>query len=139
MLSIQVNWAYKRFDHLFGTLTYDGQSVYGFRSTAGGEPLDSFGRNIYLDTFDSAYGAGLEAREQLSDAQVERRVLLRLLSPRVEPGGERARAIARRSRGPGVTPDVMWQGVAPGPFDAAAEADANDSIRALGDNQCKPV
>ena len=58
VLTIQMNWAYKRYDHLFGTLTYGGRSVYGFHSTPAGEPLDSFGRNIYLDTFDSAYGAG---------------------------------------------------------------------------------
>ena len=58
VLSIQVNWAYKHFDHLFGTLTYDGTGVYGFRSTSGGAPLDTFGRNIYLDTFNSAYGPG---------------------------------------------------------------------------------
>ena len=32
--------------------------VYGFRSTPTGVPLDSHGRNIYLDTLNSAYGPG---------------------------------------------------------------------------------
>ena len=32
--------------------------VYGFSSTPRGNPLDSYGRNIYVDTFDSAYGKG---------------------------------------------------------------------------------
>ena len=32
--------------------------MHGFKSTAGGNPLDTFGRNLYLDTFNSAYGAG---------------------------------------------------------------------------------
>ncbi len=40
--------------------------------------------------------------------------------------------------GPGVTPDVMWEGNAPGPYDAAADAIANQSIAALGDSRCKP-
>ena len=34
------------------------RGVYGFKSTGRGRPLDSYGRNIYLDTFDSAFGKG---------------------------------------------------------------------------------
>jgi hypothetical protein len=40
--------------------------------------------------------------------------------------------------GPGVTPDVTWQGPAPGPYDPAADARANKAIAALGDRQCQP-
>ena len=58
VLTIHLDWAYRRFDHLFGTLTYGGSPVYGFRSTTAGAPLDPFGRNIYVDTFGSAYGPG---------------------------------------------------------------------------------
>jgi len=41
--------------------------------------------------------------------------------------------------GPGVTPDVMWQGPAAGPFDPARDAEANTRQRALlaGDRLCK--
>ncbi len=41
--------------------------------------------------------------------------------------------------GPGVTPDVMWQGPAAGPFDPARDAEANAQQRALlaGDRLCK--
>jgi hypothetical protein len=46
---------------VFGRLTYLGQPVYGMRATTKGAPLDSFGRNIYLDTFNSAYGASAPA------------------------------------------------------------------------------
>jgi hypothetical protein len=45
-------------EHLFGTFTYGGNAVFGFRSTPAGAPLDTVGRNVYLDTFDSAYGPG---------------------------------------------------------------------------------
>ncbi|HEX3852410.1 MAG TPA: hypothetical protein VHW01_15680, partial [Polyangiaceae bacterium] len=60
VLTVTMNWAYKKFDHLFGTFSYNGTGVYGFASTAGGAPLDSWGRNLYVDTFDSAYGKGWE-------------------------------------------------------------------------------
>src|SRR6266540_806650 len=57
-LQISTNWAYGRFDHLYGTFTYGGSGVFGFASTPLGVPLDAFGRNVYVDTLDSAYGNG---------------------------------------------------------------------------------
>ena len=33
--------------------------------------------------------------------------------------------------GPGVTPDVMWEGPAPGAYDPARDAEANAAQRAL--------
>src|SRR5262245_30866101 len=57
-LSVRLNWAYRSFDHLFGSFTYAGRPVFGFRSTPQGNPLDTFGRNLYLDTYGSAYGGG---------------------------------------------------------------------------------
>lgn len=33
--------------------------------------------------------------------------------------------------GPGVTPDVMWQGGAPAPYDPSADAQANAAQREL--------
>ena len=32
--------------------------MHGFHSTSTGNPLDSYGRNLYLDTLDSHYGTG---------------------------------------------------------------------------------
>ena len=58
-LEAWTDWIYSgRFHDLFGRLTYDGQPVYGFRSTRFGAPLDSYGRLIYLDTYSSRYGLG---------------------------------------------------------------------------------
>ncbi len=99
-LTVNTNWAYRKFDHLFGTFAYNGTPVHGFRSTAGGNPLDSFGRNLYVDTFNSAYGSRLEAREQLPHAQEHRNVLLRLLPPR-QPARRTRRALSRDDHRPG--------------------------------------
>ena len=48
----------RKVHHIFGRLTYRGQPVYGFRTTRYGARLDHYGRLIYLDTYDSAYGKG---------------------------------------------------------------------------------
>jgi hypothetical protein len=39
--------------------------------------------------------------------------------------------------GPGVTPDVMWQGDAPGAYDKVADQALNAQITQLGDKQCR--
>ena len=58
-LEAHADWAFNGDAHgLFGRLTYRGVPVHGFRSTRNGEPLDRYGRNLYIDTYDSAYGGG---------------------------------------------------------------------------------
>ncbi len=96
--SISEDWSYRKFDQLYGTYTYLGLGVFGFKSTSAGAPLDSFGRNIYVDTLNSAYGTGLEAREQLPDAQPEGRVLLRVLRARSAPDRQGHRVPRHRRR-----------------------------------------
>ncbi len=61
LLEIWLDWVRDgRFEHLFGRYTYRGKPVFGTSSTPQGRPLDPYGRNIYLDTYDSAYGPGWE-------------------------------------------------------------------------------
>jgi hypothetical protein len=58
-LEAWTDWIYSgRYHHLFGRVTYDGQPVYGFKATRSGAPMDTYGRNVYLDTFNSRYGPG---------------------------------------------------------------------------------
>jgi hypothetical protein len=57
-LTIDTDWSWHQWDHLYGTFTYNGKPQYGFKSKPSGEPLDTFGCNVYVDTFDSAYGPG---------------------------------------------------------------------------------
>jgi len=149
-LELWTNWAYsKRFHHVFGRLTYLGQPAYGFRSSATGAPGDSFGRNIYLDTFNSAYGPGWR-RENSFLSHVGTGVFCYGFYPhdpypgypavgrRPEGRGERYRATVV---GPGVLPDVTWEGAAPGEYDEALDRQLVDAQRALygADRLCKPV
>ena len=58
-IEVWPNWVYgNRFHALFGRVTYKGKPVYGFKSTRFGSPLEAYSRNLYLDTYNSRYGAG---------------------------------------------------------------------------------
>jgi hypothetical protein len=136
VLSISTDWAWHQWNHLFGTFTYGGNPVFGFKSTASGNPLDTFGRNVYVDTFDSAYGAGWH-RENSFLTHTGTGAFCYSVNPHgSHPAGTGTKYRAT-IEGPGVTPDVMWQGDAPGAYDKATDELANDAIRALGDPQCK--
>jgi hypothetical protein len=140
VLDIHLDWAYRRYDHLFGSLTYMGQPVYGFRSTSTGAPLDRFGRNIYVDTLDSAYGPGWR-RENSFLAHIGTGTFCYGFYPHgVRPAGKGTRYRAT-AIGPGVTPDVMWESSALGPYDAALDRQLADVLRATvgGDRLCHPV
>jgi hypothetical protein len=137
VLTIHTDWAWRRWEHLYGTFMYLGRPVHGFSSTADGQPLDRYGRNVYVDTYDSRYGKGWR-RENSFLSHRGTGVFCYSFNPhgaRPAGNGTRYRATVM---GPGVTPVLMWQGASPGPYDAAADATANAAIAALGDPLCRP-
>jgi len=149
-LELWTNWAYsKRFHHVFGRYTYLGQPVYGFSASAKGVPADTYGRNVYLDTLNSAYGAGWR-RENSFLAHRGTGTFCYGFYPhdpypgypatgrRPEGKGERYRATAI---GPGVTPDVTWEGPAPLQYDETLDRQLVEAQRGLhgADPRCRPV
>jgi hypothetical protein len=138
-LELKSDWAYRRFDHLYGLFTYQGKGVYGFRTTRGGVPLDGYGRNVYVDTLGSGYGAGWR-RENSFVSQRPNGSFCYGFYPR---GGRVGKGTRYRATviGPGVAPDVMWEGPAPGPYDPAREQAANAEQRQLfaGNRTCRPL
>ena len=140
VLTIRVDWAYRRYDHLFGTFTYRDAPVFGFRSTASGSPLDSFGRNIYLDTLDSAYGPGWHRENSFLTHRGTGAFCYGLYPHGDRPAGKGARYRAT-AIGPGATPDVMWEGAAPGPYDAALDRQLAEVLRQTVGNDplCRAV
>ncbi len=140
-LEVWTDWAYRRFDHLYGRYSYGGQPVFGFRTSSQGNPLDTYGRNIYVDTYNSRYGGGWH-RENGFLAQRPTGVFCYGLYPHgSRPAGKGTRYRATVI-GPGVAPDVMWEGPAPGPYNRAREAQANAHQRGLfagvGPGGCRP-
>jgi hypothetical protein len=139
-LTVNVNWAYHKYDHLFGTFLYKGAPVHGFRSTAGGNPLDTFGRNLYVDTFNSAYGPGWKRENSFLMHKGTGTFCYGFYPHGHHPigKGERYRATII---GPGVTPDVMWQGNALGAYDPSLDQQLADEQRQIfaSDHLCKAV
>jgi hypothetical protein len=136
VLTIKTDWAYRRFDHLYGSLTYAGTAVYGFRSSSAGVPQDSFGRNIYVDTQDSTYGAGWKRENSFLTHRGTGTFCYGFYPHGGHPVG-RGTKYRATVIGPGVTPDILWQGAAPGPYSQAADLTANTEQRAFRDGTCK--
>jgi hypothetical protein len=130
-LWLKFDWAYRqRFDHLYGALTYAGAGVHGFSSTSSGVPLDSYGRNVFVDTFDSRYGRGWRRENGFLTHAPNGSFCYGFYPHGSRPVGKGSRYRATVI-GPGVTPDVMAQRPAPGPFNADRERAANDEQRRL--------
>ena len=135
VLTISTDWAWHQWDHLYGTFTYAGNPVFGYRATPGGNPLDTFGRNVYVDTFDSAYGKGWK-RENSFLTHTGTGVFCYSVNPHGSHPAGKGEKYRATVEGPGVTPDVTWEGSSPGTYDKAADLVANDAIAQLGDRQC---
>ncbi|MFO7572039.1 MAG: hypothetical protein R6W48_05480 [Gaiellaceae bacterium] len=126
-LEAWADWYYSgRWHHLFGRLAYRGQPVHGFATTPNGEPLDSHGRVLYLDVLDSALGAGWRRENGFVARRPTGAFCYGFVPHRTHTGELRPAANARRYRlsvsGPGVTPDVMWEGDGLPDFDSDSPA-----------------
>ena len=132
--------AYRRYDHLFGSLTYGGLPVFGFQSTSRGATLDAFGRNIYVDPLDSVYGGGRRCENSFLTHRGRGTFCYGFY-----PHGSRPPGTGTRYRatviGPGVTPDVTWEGAAPGPYNHDLQQQlAGTQLTLVGsDPLCRPV
>ena len=104
--------------------------MYGFRSTPQGNPLDTFGRNLYVDTFNSAYGQGWKRENSFLMHKGTGMFCYGFYSHGSRPvgKGERYRATII---GPGVTPDVYWEGSPLGTYDKALDLQLHEEQKSL--------
>lgn len=119
-LDVHTDWAFNGQAHdLFGRLTYRGDPVYGFKATKAGAPGDYFGRSLYIDTFDSAYGSGWKRETSIMFRTGSGAFCYSFWPTRDKtlpgyPNNLRPAGNGKRYRisveGPGVTPDLMWEG-----------------------------
>jgi hypothetical protein len=144
-LEAWTDWVYAgRYHHLFGRLTYAGQPVYGFAATRVGSPLDGYGRNIYVDTFNSRYGKGWR-RENAFLTHKPTGVFCYGFYPFTSRGPGNGAKYRLTAIGPGVTPDVSTVVAGLHDYNRANAADVayerqqnalEDSISS-GDRKCR--
>jgi hypothetical protein len=124
-LDVYSDWIWStHWQELFGQLTYLGVGIRGYGTTLYGNPNDSYGRLIYVDTHNSMYGPGW--RREAGFVPSGPPGIFCHGFYRFDPfvnGHAHPRGTPHRRRGPGtgdmyrvvavgpgVTPDVMWQG-----------------------------
>jgi hypothetical protein len=118
-LEVYAHWTYGgQWQGLFGKLSYLGSPVHGFGSTGDGNPRDRYGRNVYIDTFNSVYGAGWKRESGILAHKPTGTFCHSFVPQKPFPGypsqemrppapGERYRITVM---GPGVTPVIQWEG-----------------------------
>jgi hypothetical protein len=138
-LDVGIGWAYGRFHSLFGRFSWRGRAIHGFASTPAGVPLDDFGRNLYLDTLDSAYGRGWRRENGFLSHGGTGGFCYGFY-----PHGDRPSGMGVRYRlsvsGPGVLPDVSWVGTPRTTYDREFDlaADRKQAELLADDRLCQP-
>jgi hypothetical protein len=151
-LEAYTDWVYGgRFQEVFGRYTYQGVGIRGFGTTEYGNPTDRYGRLLYLDTYNSAYGPGWMRENSFVSHGPPGIFCYGFFPHNPYVGGyQHPRGIPNRKRGPGtgemyritvegpgVTPDVMWQGAGlhafnrDNPSDVSLETQMNNTLDAL--------
>jgi hypothetical protein len=120
-------------DRLFGQLLYKGEGVYGFASKPNGDPLDAYGRNVFIDVLNPYWGSGWYRFNSGLTHNPKNGVLdgggealggnfclgMYALYGRTKPAeGDRYRLTVM---GPGVMPILRWEGPPPGTFSVDAQ------------------
>jgi hypothetical protein len=132
-LEAYTDWAFNGQAHdLFGRLTYLGNPVYGFGIGRNGAPNDRYGRSLYIDTLDSAYGPGWKRETSISFRRGSGAFCYSFWptrdntlpgypdNPRPAGNGKGYRITVE---GPGVTPDLQWEGAGLHDFNPNNRAD----------------
>ncbi len=137
VLSVYRDWlSGDRFQEVFGQYTYRGAGVRGFGTSGRGAPTDGYGRLVYIDTHNSVYGAGWRRDTSIVShgppgifchGFVPADPYAGYAHPKGTPHRNRGPGTGDSYRitvtGPGVTPDLMWQGAGLGPYNPHDPAD----------------
>jgi hypothetical protein len=146
VLEVSPNWSYGgSLEGLFGRLTYRGVPTFGTR-TPSASRSDGHARYVYIDTFNSAYGPGWK-REAAKVTHVNSGGFCYSFAPIPPPPGypaemPKVRGNGERHRvtvvGPGLTPDLQWEGPGLGSFDPRTDERFNRLFDELlaGDGAC---
>ncbi len=154
VLTAAVHWTYGHSAiGVFGQVVYQGNPVHGFHSTRQGNPLGRYERNVFIDTFDSAYGPGWKRESGILTHNPNGTFCHSFVPQKPFPGypsrKTRPAAPGKKFRftiaGPGVTPIIQvtvagvgkWQGTAEQLDAQKAAQDFWDKVMP-GDKKCAP-
>jgi hypothetical protein len=134
VLEASVNWTYRfQWQGVFGRLSYRGHPAHGLSSSSTGNPRDRYGRNVYIDTLNSAYGRGWRRESGILTHRPTGTFCHSFVSgqrasegypsqaPRPSGQGERYRVSVM---GPGVTPVLVWEAPALPRYNGSAQHQA---------------
>lgn len=140
-LDVWQDWKYSaRFESLFGRVTYRGAPAT--HPTRGSGGWDTYIRRAYIDTLDSGYGPGWWRADAFS-VHPPSATFCAIFAENLTDQYGTNRGAGTRYRvtvvGPGVTPDLVWEGASLGAWNAADpgivqhEQEMNQLMASLGD------
>jgi len=137
------------YDSMYGKLTCNGWNVYGAKATKLGNPLDKYGRNIFVDVRSADWKrsgaftmAGNWHRFNSFLSHKPNGAFCASVFPKLfgitRPGFDRIERYRAFVEGPGVTPIVKWEGPPPGYYTAGGfSAKGFASLPALPSQQTR--
>jgi hypothetical protein len=130
VLEASVNWTYRfQWQGVFGRLSYRGHPAHGFESSSG-NPRDRYGRNVYIDTLNSAYGQGWRREAGILTHRPTGTFCHSFVAGQRAPSGYPSQAPRPSGRGeryrisvmgPGVTPVLVWESPALPRYNGSAQ------------------
>jgi hypothetical protein len=135
VLEVNLGWTQARYHTLFGRFTYLGKPIYGFGTGLNGRPTDSYGRVAYVDTLASAYGAGWKRENSFVTHRGSGVFCYGFFPHAAHPSGMGAR-YRFTVQGPGVMPDMYWEGVPPALYDRSYDSAQKQRLAGYNDSSC---
>jgi hypothetical protein len=142
---------------VFGVYTYAGQPVHGFGTSRYGVPSDGYGRLIFLDTLNAAYGSGWRRENSFVSHNPTGAFCYGFFKFDPTKGGYGHPAGLIAPRGPGVGAEYRLTALGPGvepnvqtdigglhPYDLNNASDVTYQqqqvaiLKSIGDKSCQP-
>jgi hypothetical protein len=120
---------------IFGRFTYNGKAIFGYGVDGQGAPTDSYGRVLYVDTFNSKLGTGWRRENSFVTHKPFGTFCYGFYKHGTHPNGMSTR-YRITAMGPGVLPDMYWEGTPQPTYDAAYDTTQLDKLAAFGDPGC---
>ena len=124
VFTVHQDWAYRQFENIFGSYTYLGRPMHGFATDRFGAPLDRYGLLIYVDTLNSVYGPGWMRENSFVTHKGTGIFCYGFFPHKPHPAGN-GQAYRATAVGPGVLPDLMWQGASLGAYNPERDLQQN--------------